>query len=43
MKTEETMMKAQFECYQKFIQVPGHENTGKRVLLLCYQYEYNFN
>ncbi|XP_060543219.1 calcitonin gene-related peptide type 1 receptor-like [Pantherophis guttatus] len=28
MKTEEIMMKAQFECYQKFIQVPVHENTG---------------
>ncbi|XP_070611770.1 calcitonin gene-related peptide type 1 receptor-like [Erythrolamprus reginae] len=28
MKTEEAIMKAQFECYQKFIKVPVHENTG---------------
>ncbi|XP_026553033.1 calcitonin gene-related peptide type 1 receptor-like [Pseudonaja textilis] len=28
MKTNETIMKAQFECYQKIIHVPVHENTG---------------
>ncbi|XP_039204829.1 calcitonin gene-related peptide type 1 receptor-like isoform X2 [Crotalus tigris] len=28
MKTNEMIAKAQFECYQKFLQVPVHENTG---------------